>query len=70
MSGNQIHDTNNCASLFCFLLLKSVEPSFSAFYCTDVIYFSFSLRFIHYTFWCERAFTLAINGTSCIKNKQ
>ncbi len=49
--------------LHCFLLLKSVEP-------TDVVYSSFSLRFIHYNFRCERAFTFAINITYCIKNKQ
>ncbi len=54
--------------LDCFLI--SEEQSSPAFYCTDVIYFSFSLRFIHYTFWCERAFTFAINRTYCIKNKQ
>ncbi len=51
-------------------LLKSVEPSSSAFYCTDVIYSSFSLRFIHYTFWCEGPFTFAINRTSFIKSNQ
>ncbi len=55
--------------LHVFLLLKSFGPS-PDFYCTDVIYFSFSLRFIHYTFWCKRAFTFAINITYCIKNKQ
>ncbi len=37
-----------------FLFLKSVELSSDAFYCTDVIYSSFSLRFNHYAFWCER----------------
>ncbi len=56
--------------LHVFLLLKSVGPSSPDFYCTDVIYFFFSLRFIHYTFRCESAFTCIINRTYCIKNKQ
>ncbi len=33
---------------FCFFIAEELN-----FFCTDVIYSSFSLRFIHYTFWCE-----------------
>ncbi len=37
---------------FCFIIAEECWTS-PVFFCTDVIYSSFSLRFIHYTFWCE-----------------
>ncbi len=57
----------HCFVFYCWrvlnlLFLRSTEQTW--------IYSSFRLRFIHYTFWCEWAFTFAINITSCIKNKQ
>ncbi len=50
-----------------FLLLKSVEPSFSAFYSTDVNLLFLQPEVYSLHFLCERAFTFAINRTSCIK---